>query len=131
MRKRTRNFRKKEREMDNFSPEEIKNRKKAVFESMSPRRQKHILKRGYEKWDPFQEPKDPIEIRRDPSKRTTHMLVQEFLQSRTHEEYSNSYGSGVLEMALGLINEDDRYRGMYEFSCWYRELLKKEGHVKE
>ncbi len=117
--------------MDNFSPEEIKERKKAVFETMSPRRQKHILKRGYEKWDPFQDPKDPIEIRRDPSKRTTHMLVQEFLQSRTHEEYSNSYGSGVLEMALGLINDDDRYRGMYEFSCWYRKLLVKEGHIKE
>lgn len=117
--------------MDNFSPEEINERKKAVFESMSPRRQKHILKKGYEKWDPFQEPKDPIEIRKDPSKRTTHMLVQEFLHSRTHEEYSNSYGSGVLEMALGLINDDDRCRGMYEFSCWYRELLKKEGHVKK
>lgn len=117
--------------MDNFSPEEIKQRKKAVFEAMSPRRQKHILKKGYELWDPFQEPKDPIEIRKDPSKRTTHMLVQEFLQSRTQEEYSNAYGSGVLEIALGLINHDDRYRGMYEFSCWYRDLLKKEGHLQK
>ena len=51
--------------MSEFSPEEVEQRKKAVFDAMSPRLQKHILKKGYQKWDPFQEPKDPIEIRRD------------------------------------------------------------------
>ena len=45
-------------------------RKQAIFDSMSPRRQKHILKRGFDKWDPFQEPKDPIDIRQDKTKRT-------------------------------------------------------------
>jgi len=73
------------------------------------------------------EPKDPIDIRKDPTKRTTQQLVREFLQSRTEEKYSNAYGKGVLEIALGLINNDDRFIAMYEFSCWYRELLKKEG----
>ena len=115
--------------MSEFSPEEAEKRKRAVFESMSPRRQKHILKKGYEKWDPFAEPKDPIDIRKDKTKRTTQMLVRDFLQSRSSENYSNAYGRGVLEMALGLINEDDYFRGMYEFSCWYCNLLKKEGHV--
>jgi len=93
---------------------------------MSPRRQKSILKRGYDKWDPFQEPKVPIDIRRDATKRTTQQLVREFLQSRSEEPYSNAYGRGVLEIALGLINDDDRFIAMYEFSCWYQELLKKE-----
>lgn len=93
---------------------------------MSPRRQKFILKKGYDTWDPFQEPKDPIDIRRDPTKRTTQQLVREFLQSRTEEKYSNAYGRGVLEIALGIINDDDRFIAMYEFSCWYRELLDKE-----
>jgi len=93
---------------------------------MSPRRQKSILKKGYDKWDPFQEPKDPIDIRRDPTKRTTQQLVREFLQSRPEDTYSNAYGRGVLEIALGLINDDDRFIAMYEFSCWYRELLEKE-----
>ena len=93
---------------------------------MSPRRQKSILKRGYDKWDPFQEPKDPIDIRRDPTKRTTQQLVREFLQSRSEEPHSNAYGRGVLEIALGLINDDDRFIAMYEFSCWYQKLLKKE-----
>lgn len=113
--------------MNKISPEEAEARKKMVFESMSPRRQKHIREKvGYDKWDPFEEPKDPIDIRRDQSKRTTQMLVREFLQSRQMEGYSNAYGAGVLDICLGIINDDDRYKGMYEFSCWYRDLLERE-----
>ena len=114
---------------DEFSPEQAEQRKKAVFDSMSSRRRKHILtKIGYDKWDPFQEPKDPIDIRKDKSKRTTQMLVREFLQSRDSEGYSNAYGRGVLEMALGIINEEERFIGMYEFAAWYRNMLKREGY---
>ena len=115
--------------MSEFSPEETEKRKKAVFDHMSPRRQKHILnKTGYDKWDPFQEPKDPIDIRKDKTKRTTQMLVREFLQSRESEGYSNAYGRGVLEIALGIVNAEERFIGMYEFSCWYQDLLRREGH---
>lgn len=114
--------------MSEFSSKDVEQRKKAVFDAMSPRRQKHILKKGYEKWDPFQEPKDPIDIRRDSTRRTSQQLVREFLQSRSSEEYSNAYGRGVLEMAIGIINDDDRFIGMYEFARWHQELLKKEGH---
>jgi hypothetical protein len=114
--------------MSEMSSRESDDRKKAVFDAMSPRRQKHILKKGYDKWDPFQKPKDPIDIRRDKTKRTTQMLVREFLQSRSSEGYSNAYGRGVLEMALGIVNDDDRFIGMYEFARWHQELLKREGH---
>ena len=114
--------------MMEISPKEAEDRKRAVFDSMSPRRQKHILKKGYDKWDPFEEPKDPIDIRKDKTKRTTQMLVREFLQSVGSEGYSNAYGRGVLEMALGIVNEDERYIGMFEFASWYQELLRKEGH---
>ncbi len=114
---------------DEFTSEETEQRKKAVFDNMSSRRQKHILNKvGYEKWEPFQEPKDPIDIRKDKSKRTTQMLVREFLQSRDSEGYSNAYSRGVLEMALGIINEEERFIGMYEFAAWYRDMLKREGH---
>ena len=113
--------------MSEMSSRESDDRKKAVFDAMSPRRQKHILKKGYDKWDPFQEPKDPIDIRRDKTKRTTQMLVREFLQSQSSEGYSNAYGRGVLEMALGIVNDDDRFIGMYEFARWHQELLKREG----
>ena len=110
-----------------ITPAEKEERKKAIFDSMSPRRQKHILKKGYEKWDPFIEPKDPIDIRKDKTRRTTQMLVREFLQSKPSEDYSNAYGSGVFEICLGIINDDDRYKGMFEFSVWYHELLRREG----
>jgi hypothetical protein len=117
-----------EKKMSEVSSKEIEARKKAVFDCMSPRRQKHILKKGYDKWEPFEEPKDPIDIRKDKTKRTTQTLVREFLQLRGSDEYSNAYGRGVLEMALGIVNEDERFIGMYEFARWYQELLKREGH---
>ena len=112
-----------------LTPEEAESRKKAVFDQMSPRRQKHILKKGYDKWDPFEEPKDPIDIRKDKSKRTTQMLVREFLQSGAPEGYSNAYARGVLEMALGIVNDDERFIGMYDFARWHRKLLEREGHI--
>ena len=115
--------------MTEFSPDEVEKRKRAVFESMSPRRQKHILKKGYANWDPFAEPKDPIDIRKDKTKRTTQMLVREFLQSRGSDDYSNAYGRGVLDLALGIVNEEAYFQGMFEFSCWYQDLLKKEGQA--
>ena len=114
--------------MDKFPAEEVEARKRAIFDAMSARGQKAILKRGYDKWDPFQEPKDPIDIRKDKTRRTTKMLVREFLHTRSSDEYSNEYGRGVLEMAMGLVNDEDRFRAMFEFACWYRDLLEREGH---
>lgn len=114
--------------MTDLSPEEIE-RKQAIFNSMSQKRQKQILKKGYESWNPFQEPKDPIDIRTEKTKRTTQMLVREFLQTHSSEDYSNEYGRGVFDICLGIINEDEKSRGMYEFAVWYHELLKKEGKL--
>ena len=113
--------------MNELAPEEER-RKRLIFDGMSPRRKKFILKKGYDKWDPFIKPKDPIDIRRDRSKRTTQSLVTEFLHERPLEEYSNEYGRGVFEICLGIINQDERYQGMYDFACWYQALLRKEGH---
>jgi len=112
--------------MSALTPEE-EHRKKIIFDSMSPRRRNHILKKGYDRWDPFLQPKDPIDMRTDKTKRSTRTLFNEFLQSRGFEGYSNEYGRGVLEMGMGLVNEDERIRGMYEFACWYRDLLLREG----
>ncbi len=116
---------------DYFSPEEIEEKKKAIFDAMGKRGQKHILKTGYEDWDPFAEPKDPIDLREDKTKRTTQMLIREFLQTRDHEEYSTDYAAGAFELALGIINNKDRSRGQFEFAVWYGELLKKEGHEEK
>ena len=110
-----------------LEPEDVAKRKQAIFDAMSPRRQKYILRKGYEKWEPFAEPKDPIDLRKDKTNRTTQGLVREFLQSRGATGYSNAYAQGVLDICLGMINEDERYQGMYAFSCWYQELLQREG----
>ena len=116
--------------MDEFTKEEVEERKKAIFDSMSPRRRKHLLKKGIESWDPFIEPKDPIDIRKDKTKRTSQMLVREFLQAKDMETYSNEYGRGVFDICMGIINNDERCKAMFEFSCWYYELLKREGYSK-
>ncbi len=102
-------------------------RKRAIYEALAPRRRAFIDRLGYEQWDPFQEPNNPPELRKDKSKRTTQQLVREFLQTRPQDP-GNAYSRGVLECALGLVNGDEKCRGAYEFSIWYNELLRKEGH---
>jgi hypothetical protein len=110
------------------SKEEAEARKRAIYDSLSARNRRYIDRIGYAKWDPFEEPKDPIEIRRDPTKRTSQQLVREFLQSRKFEDgYSNAYGQGVFEMCIGIINNDDRYLAMLDFANWYNNLLQREG----
>ncbi len=115
--------------MDNkFTPEEIEERKKAIFDAMGKRGQRQIKKKGYEKWNPFAEPKDPIDIRKDKTKRTSQVLIREFLSSVDHDEYTNSFAEGAFEMCLGIVNEEEKIRGMFEFAAWYAELLRKEGY---
>jgi hypothetical protein len=104
-------------------PPEQQERKKAIFDGMSARNKKKILDKGYDSWDPFAPPKDPSDIRVDPGKRTAWELARDFLQTRSHEGYSNDYGQGVWEICTGMIGGKDRYRAMYEFSCWYQRLL--------
>lgn len=116
---------------DSISEKEEAARKQAIFDTMSPRRQKSIIKRGFDQWNPFQEPKDPIDIREDKTKRTSQELIREFLQSLDSSDYSNDYAKGAFELCLGIINENEKYQGMFDFSCWYRELLIKEGLKKE
>lgn len=116
--------------MTKVSPEEEEKRKRYIFDHMSPRRQKHILKKGYEAWDPFIKPKDPIDIRKDATSRTTQMLVREFLQTCSPEDYTNEFGRGAFEICHGIMNNDEKFRGMFEFVCWYKELLKKEGKLE-
>ncbi|MFO7818012.1 MAG: hypothetical protein ACQES5_02905 [Thermodesulfobacteriota bacterium] len=112
--------------MQKMTPEQ-EEQKKYIYEKMSPRRRKFVHRIGYEKWDPFQEPKNPIEIRKDSTHRTTQQLVRQFLAETDPEEYSNAYGQGVLDICLGVVNGEDRYRAMFEFSLWYAQLLEAEG----
>ena len=112
--------------MDRFSKEEIEKKKKAIFDAMGKRGQKSILKKGYDRWDPFAEPKDPIEMRTDKKKRTSQMLIRDFLQSRDFDNYSNEYARGAFDICMGIINDVEKFKGMYDFSCWYSNLLESD-----
>lgn len=111
-----------------FTEEEIAERKKAIFDAMGKRGKRQIEKNGYDKWDPFEEPKDPIDIRKDKTKRTSQVLIREFLTTVDHDEYTNSFAEGAFEMCLGIINDEEKIRGMFEFATWYSDLLIREGY---
>ncbi len=101
--------------------------KRVMYEQLNPRRKRFIDKIGYDKWDPFPEPFDPIDIRRDVSQRTLQDLVREFLRMRGQEmKVSTAYSKGAFDMAMGIMSRDDRHRGMYDFCVWYTNLLEQE-----
>ncbi|MDR2695910.1 MAG: hypothetical protein LBC79_05975 [Deltaproteobacteria bacterium] len=113
--------------------EEQEASKRALYEKMAPRRRKFVDRIGYAQWDPFQKPNDPLDIRLDVTKRTTQQLVREFLQhaAAREEQFGNDYRRGALECALGVVNRDEKYLGMFDFCLWYRNLLKEEGYLDE
>ena len=112
--------------MAKLTPEE-EARKRAIFEGMSPKNQARILKKGYDNWDPFMQPNDPIDLRKGRLNRTALDLTRAFLASWESPNYSNAFGEGAWEMCKGLVNEDERYLGMYAFALWYEKELKKSG----
>ena len=102
--------------------------KRDLFNKIPTHRRKFIDRIGYDNWDPFPKPNDPMELRTDITKRTTQQLIREFLQSLPPDhEYDNTYSQGALECALGIVNNDEKYRGIRDFLHWYDKLLTKEG----
>lgn len=110
-----------------FSDEEVVAKKKAIFDSMGKRGQQRIMKKGYAVWDPFGDPKDPLDIRVDDSERTVDQLIREFLADAGPESPSNQYSQTAMEMAMGIMNNTDKARAAFEFVHWYDALLEKEG----
>ncbi len=123
--------------MTKLTPEEEK-KKKAIFDAMSPRGQKHILKKGYDEWDPFMKPKEPLgyKLRQEAkgekvSLESGHELYERFFAERRITEYSAEYVKGVLEMSQGLFRDLDSYRGMYDFSRWYEKWQERQENKEE
>ena len=98
-------------------------RKKAIFDGMSKKRKERILKTGYDNWNPFVQPRDPIDIRLDKNRLTAIEVTRKYLQSIKNRNCSKAYTQGVWEICMGIFQDTDRYKGMYEFSCWYSEFL--------
>lgn len=105
-----------------YTPEE-EILKKAIYDKLSPRRRKYIDRVGYDNWDPFQKPKDPIDIRTDENKLTTQQLIRAFLLTVPAERYNDTYARGAFEICLGIVNEQDKHLGAYDFAKWYLQNL--------
>jgi len=105
-----------------LTPEEQK--KKTIFDAMSERSRKRILAKGYEQWDPFLPPKDPIDMRGIQRRETALSLMRRFLPASPSEKCSKEYCQGAWEICLGIVGGDDRSKGISDFCCWYRDALK-------
>jgi hypothetical protein len=105
---------------------EEEKKKREIFEAMLPRRQERILRKGYDEWNPFQEPKEPLERlkQHEDEKERSRELLRSFFQEVQADGKSDEYVQGVFEMCRGILRNDNRFRGMYDFCCWY---AKKQG----
>jgi hypothetical protein len=100
--------------------EERERKKRAIFDSMSPKRRQRIVEKiGYDNWDPFQEPKDPLDLRVQKTEQVATVLIREFMSECGAEKRSNEYREAVKEICKGLIKGEERYKGMFDFCRWY------------
>lgn len=107
-----------------FTVEE-EEQKRIFYEKMSPRRRKFIDRIGYDVWDPFEGPKEPMDIRVDTTGRTIQQLVKDFLESPLAEVKDGEFARGAMECAFGLVNKEEKYRGTFAFCVWYNQILKE------
>ena len=105
--------------------------KRAIYESLSGRAKTFVDKIGYDKWDPFQKPNDPLDLRKFTTDKTARAMAMGFLQQRREEHYSNRYAKAVLDMCMGLMDNDERYVAMYEFSRWYQNQVQAHEAAQE
>jgi hypothetical protein len=117
--------------MAKLTPEEEK-KKRELFDGMSLKSQQRILKRGYDNWDPFMMPKEPLGYKLKQEAKgervrvdSGHDLYERFFAERRIAGYSAEYVKGVLEISQGLYRGIDRYQGMFDFSCWYEVWRKR------
>lgn len=105
--------------------------KRALYEQMNPRRRKFVDKIGYENWDPFQAPKDPMDIRTDRTRRTVQDLLRDFMKDQNGASRDKAWQDGARECALAIIRQDERFQGVFDFCLWYAHLLEREAAEKQ
>jgi hypothetical protein len=98
-------------------------KKRAIFEGMSERGRKHVLRLGYENWDPFQEPKDPREQIRGSLAVRADALVNQFYAATPSNEEAKAFHRELIELCRGLLQGELRAKKVYEFCLYYRSTL--------
>lgn len=107
------------------SANEVETLKRTMYERMSRRGKKWVDKIGYENWDPLAEPKHPIDIRTDATKMTSQDLMIGFFNDVAPELRGQAFDHAAREMALGIVNREERTLGALAFARWYLALLEK------
>ena len=98
--------------------------KRILYERMGARRRKFIDRIGYEMWDPFQEPKEPLDMRREKTGRTLEELVRDFMHENDGKNHDDAWQKGAAECALGIFRKDEKYQGIFDFCLWYHDKLR-------
>ena len=100
---------------------EEEKKKKEIFDAMSPKRRERILKKGYNNWDPFQKPKEPLEKFQQSDLGQAREIALQFFVEKNLDNPTNPYAQGVSEICQGVLREDEKYRGMFDFCLWYQK----------
>lgn len=100
--------------------------KAAIYNRMNPRRRKFVDKIGYDQWNPFQEPKEPLDMRTDRTRRTLQELLREFMRDANGSQKSAEWQRGAMECAMGIIKKEEKYQGIFDFCNWYQEILTRD-----
>jgi hypothetical protein len=95
-------------------------RKKAIFDGMSKRGQERILRMGYDKWDPFQEPKDPRDRLFSSVALNVNALLRDFYQAYPHLGQSETTQKDLFDLCSSLLRGESHARLILEFCCWYK-----------
>lgn len=111
------------------SDSDVERKKREIFEKMSPRRQERILKKGYDKWDPFLAPKEPPFFNQDERERVREAALrfERFRVDRSGEagwegDPSSAYFQGARDICFGLAKQEERYQGMLDFCTWLKKI---------
>ena len=104
-----------------MNDEEREFRKKAIFEGMGKRGQEHILRIGYENWDPFEEPKDPRERIFSTASLRAGALIKEFYEFSENKEESVAVHKELFELCRGLLQDEPRAKVIFEFCNWLQK----------
>lgn len=112
--------------MEALTPAQAEEQKQHLYSKLSKRQKKYVDRIGYENWEPFQMPNDPLDIRRDDTGYTAQELALMFFRSLP-EGVNDNYKSMVNEFTVTLLGAPDRVRPLMEFTKWYLELRKQIG----
>lgn len=105
---------------------EVEEQKRAIYDKMNPRRRKFVDRMGYDNWDPFAKPFDPIDIRTDITGHTAHQLTHLFMSSMDKQK-NDEYLEAVNEFNVTLVMNFEKVRPLYDYCLWYEKMCKERG----